>query len=736
MMCGQGTDGSGSGEPHDKPHDDTREGDERDERPGAERRDRRPDPVEDDVVDEPERLIEEPHADRGRGAEHDGCEAEGDVGARVGRMGSPTPETLVTTTSRRRSDGDASRARGRRGGRDWATSFCPSTTPPWRRTVNCGIESGAANMDNARHRPRGRTGERADVERAAEARRDSRLGTARGCLAHRARARPRRTRRGRPLAGLGPAARPGGSGPRGPRGARVRRPRRTLDRLGPAARRASPEHAPGRTAAAGSRAPAPPAAGGWGAAPAPGALPPGQVPGGTAPPGWNPQPVAPSNNNGCLKACLIVGVLLVILFFIGVAAVVFLGNQVVQSIGVDPEGNLETCPFVSDEELSAVLGSGTQALPLQGFFDATIGLILDKRVMPDEEDCWITSDGTNGTGRIARYQGPEAAAKFQAEKQRAQPTSEDQGGGVTIENAGYFGGDLTGFGDEAFCTGVSNAIMSGVLAPGRHPGLREPARRRGHRTGSRGDAERRRRLRGHLPAGPGGRAGDPPVGPAVAGQPAAGGSAPSASSGEPNSRSSQASSGVAVAPRRAQPDGRRARARRAASGGASSARMNGSSRGRAEPVLARLLLDVGLALDERQLVLERRRRPPRAPRSRPASPSARVVASLASLTWRANSTMTQAAIERPDEQRDPAAGEPGDGQVGEAADRGGGGRRRRGAPAPGPAASRDRVRRPAAVGRAGGRDIGPRVASPDSSVNLASRVAIPAAGFRAGRAGP
>ncbi len=208
---------------------------------------------------------------------------------------------------------------------------------------------------------------------------------------------------------------------------------------------------------------APPAAGGWGAAPAPGALPPGQVPGGTAPPGWNPQPVAPSNNNGCLKACLIVGVLLVILFFIGVAAVVFLGNQVVQSIGVDPEGNLETCPFVSDEELSAVLGSGTQALPLQGFFDATIGLILDKRVMPDEEDCWITSDGTNGTGRIARYQGPDAAAKFQAEKQRAQPTSDDQGGGVTIENAGYFGGDLTGFGDEAFCTGVSNAIMSGVL---------------------------------------------------------------------------------------------------------------------------------------------------------------------------------------------------------------------------------------------------------------------------------
>jgi hypothetical protein len=173
--------------------------------------------------------------------------------------------------------------------------------------------------------------------------------------------------------------------------------------------------------------------------------------------------VAPSNNNGCLKACLIIGVLLAILFFVGVAALVFLGNRVVQSIGVDPEGNLQPCPFVTNEELSSVLGPGTEALPLQGFFDATLGLILDKRVMPDDEDCWITSDGANGTGRIARYQGPDAAAKYLAEREQAQPTSEDQGGGVTLENPGYFGGDLSGFGDEAFCTGISDAIMAGVL---------------------------------------------------------------------------------------------------------------------------------------------------------------------------------------------------------------------------------------------------------------------------------
>ena len=229
--------------------------------------------------------------------------------------------------------------------------------------------------------------------------------------------RPRRTGPGRPLAGLGPAARPGGSGARGAPG---RRPRRTVDRLGPAARRASPEHAAGRTAAAGPRAPGPA-----------GRRRVGRRPGArrraararcrlaTRAARWNPQPVAPSNSNGCLKACLIVGV----------AArdpVLHRGRrdglprQPDHQVGraSTRQGNLQACPFVSDEELSGCSVRAPRRVPLQGFFDATIGIILDKRVMPDDEDCWITSDGTNGTGRIARYQGSDAAAKFQAEKQR------------------------------------------------------------------------------------------------------------------------------------------------------------------------------------------------------------------------------------------------------------------------------------------------------------------------------
>ena len=218
-------------------------------------------------------------------------------------------------------------------------------------------------------------------------------------------------------------------------------------------------------------APAPPAAPppqgpaqqpppGWGAAPA--AVPPGQVPAGDGTPPWNPAP-AKSSGNGCLKACLIVGAILVVLFFIAVAGIVFLGNQIIKSVPIDEQGNLQACPFVSNDQLSGVLGSGTEAVPLTGFFDATIGIILDKRVMPDDEDCWITADGSTGTGRIARYQGSDAGAKFLAEKQAAQPTSQDQGNGVTLENPGYFAGDVSGVGDEAFCTDFSSALMEGVL---------------------------------------------------------------------------------------------------------------------------------------------------------------------------------------------------------------------------------------------------------------------------------
>ena len=275
--------------------------------------------------------------------------------------------------------------------------------------------------------------------------------------------------------------RPDGMGPgRGP--CRARRTGGSCpDRLGTAARGGSPAldaAGPEPPAAPPPQAPAPQAPvqqappPGWGAAPA--AVPPGQVPAGGGTPPWNPAP-AKSSGNGCLKACLIVGAILVVLFFIAVAGIVFLGNQIIKSVPVDEQGNLQACPFVSNDQLSSVLGAGTKAVPLTGFFDATIGIILDKRVLPDAEDCWITSDGATGTGRIARYQGSDAGAKFQAEKQAAQPTSQDQGNGLTLETAGLLCRRRLGRRRR----GVLHRLLDRAhgrrpRAQGRHAGVRQP----------------------------------------------------------------------------------------------------------------------------------------------------------------------------------------------------------------------------------------------------------------------
>jgi len=197
---------------------------------------------------------------------------------------------------------------------------------------------------------------------------------------------------------------------------------------------------------------------GWSSAPAPGA------PGGAPPEAWNPAPVQSSGSSGCLKLVLILVVIAVIGFTLLIAAILLIGRQFAESIGVDPDGSVGTpCPFIDDSELSAALGSDAEALVLDGLWDATVGIILDKRVLPTAEDCWITADASTPNGRIAVYQGGDAAGVFRQERENAAPTSVDQGNGITVTTDGWFAGEVSGLGDEAFCTGISPAIQAGVL---------------------------------------------------------------------------------------------------------------------------------------------------------------------------------------------------------------------------------------------------------------------------------
>lgn len=166
--------------------------------------------------------------------------------------------------------------------------------------------------------------------------------------------------------------------------------------------------------------------------------------------------------------------LLIIVFVVVVVLVIgflFLLNTflrgVADNLGIDGNGGGSgigaDCPFLSDADARSVFGGNADAIELSGLADASIGLIIDKRVLPNAPDCWVT-DGTKAyIARIALYQGGDASAVFAAERKGAEPTSQDQGGGLSIENPGYLGADVSGLGDEAFCTDISPAIMAGVL---------------------------------------------------------------------------------------------------------------------------------------------------------------------------------------------------------------------------------------------------------------------------------
>lgn len=216
--------------------------------------------------------------------------------------------------------------------------------------------------------------------------------------------------------------------------------------------------------------PPPPAqqpGGGWGPAPAPqpgGAweAPPPQQPGGWAPgpgvpagppAGWAPEQAR--SGNGCLKACLIVGGILVVLFIVlGIALAAF-GIQFAQDMGFNTDGTRKSCDLISDDRLAQVMGGAPTAMPLGGLVDATMGQVLDKRVLADAPDCWLVgSSGSSVTGRLALEDLANAAGAFAREKDGA-------------KSGGYFAYETTGSdgpGDEAFCTGVSKALSVGVLA--------------------------------------------------------------------------------------------------------------------------------------------------------------------------------------------------------------------------------------------------------------------------------
>jgi hypothetical protein len=186
--------------------------------------------------------------------------------------------------------------------------------------------------------------------------------------------------------------------------------------------------------------------------------PPAAPPQGAAPPAWGPtSPTAqaawdaprPDAGNGCLKACLIVGGILLVLAIIAIAGLAVLGGRIAEQIREDPEAFFGgPCPYVSDFELSEAVGENVTAMTLEGFADGTMGALLDKRLLADAPDCWVVSED-GFAARIAVADGGGAAA------------FDDAAG--TAADDGFRGEDVTGLGDQAICTTLSAMGSSGAL---------------------------------------------------------------------------------------------------------------------------------------------------------------------------------------------------------------------------------------------------------------------------------
>jgi len=115
-------------------------------------------------------------------------------------------------------------------------------------------------------------------------------------------------------------------------------------------------------------------------------------------------------------------------------------------------GAAGSCSLVSDDDIAAVLGNeGWTALDT----GAAVGRVYDSRLLSGvPKSCWVTDSLNEKLSRVARYDGGDAAARFAAEKQKAQ--------------SGAFLAKDVQAGDEAFCTtpGQSSSAAGALVRRG------------------------------------------------------------------------------------------------------------------------------------------------------------------------------------------------------------------------------------------------------------------------------
>ena len=194
---------------------------------------------------------------------------------------------------------------------------------------------------------------------------------------------------------------------------------------------------------------------GWGPPPQ------GPPPGHRLPP-YGPPPGPPQKKGSAGKVVAIVLVVLLALLALGGFFVYRAVSGFFGTVGGLTEGAGAECSAVSTADVNAALGGEWTVFQLGGLSQIA-GPALDSRVLADAPTtCWASEDKDGKLTRIARYQGPDAAARFAQEKERAKGSTVDKGNGLSVSTEGYLGKDVQ-TGDEAFCTTGDPLASAGAL---------------------------------------------------------------------------------------------------------------------------------------------------------------------------------------------------------------------------------------------------------------------------------
>jgi len=191
---------------------------------------------------------------------------------------------------------------------------------------------------------------------------------------------------------------------------------------------------------------------------------PPQQPGYPAQPYRAPAPQPARRGGGCLKTALVVFVVLIVVFVVGgYFAVRWLGEKGGDLVGVGD------CTITTNAVVTKALETPVTLQKGSGLGGVVSG-IIDSRVLPKATSCYGVSSGSDANllVRIASTTTPGAKTQFAGEVKNSKGvvvsrSTDGQGGSTQVETDPYYGGPVSGLGDEAFCTTLNGTGAIGVL---------------------------------------------------------------------------------------------------------------------------------------------------------------------------------------------------------------------------------------------------------------------------------